>query len=501
MWTLSRNSKQIAFEHSQMQSAILQRTAELQSLCQRLLKVQDEERRKLSRELHDSTGQTLAALKISVSFLEEHYKKDPSVALLFSDVTRLADQAIDEIRTTSYLLHPPLLDEVGFACAAEWYVEGFAKRSRVNVEWDIATVHERLPIGIEIALFRVLQESLTNVHRHSGASNVRVCFQRQLEKITLEIKDDGCGIPAERLDRLRETSAETGVGLAGMRERMNELNGKLEIESDGHGTTMRAIVPLPPATPSRQFADFGQTNVPSIHRGTQQLPGCCICNSPVLLETSNTDENGQAVHEECYVLKVCAATQLLANRVSQSGPTNSHSAIRPCEAKIPADWESLKPTPPDPLQAVLMQQAKHFPRHKRSWNLDVAAFAIVLVSSCWIAYSGRHAASSAGSFETRRTTALEKRASLPPANTMLAEYKPAVQTVAIPGGEARTFKAHRRVGPAEQKVVHIGEDVTVRYFTANPAPHRGSAGQHQVVHMGEDVTVRYFPPVGRNTTN
>jgi len=109
---------------------------------------------------------------------------------------------------------------------------------------DIATVHQRLPIGTEIALFRILQESLTNVHRHSGASEVRVCFRQQLGKITLEIHDDGCGIPAERLDRLRETSAETGVGLAGMRERMNELNGKLEIESDAHGTTMRAIVPL-----------------------------------------------------------------------------------------------------------------------------------------------------------------------------------------------------------------------------------------------------------------
>ena len=226
MWTRSRNSKQMAFERSQMQSVILQRTAELQNLSQRLLKVQDEERRKLSRELHDSTGQTLAALKISVSFLEERCKKDPAVAVLLSDVSHLADQAI------------------GFACASEWYVEDFAKRTRVNVRLDIATVHQRLPIGTEIALFRILQESLTNVHRHSGASEVRVCFRQQLGKITLEIHDDGCGIPAERLDRLRETSAETGVGLAGMRERMNELNGKLEIESDAHGTTMRAIVPL-----------------------------------------------------------------------------------------------------------------------------------------------------------------------------------------------------------------------------------------------------------------
>jgi signal transduction histidine kinase len=244
MWALSKNSKQMALEHSQMQSVILQRTAELQNLSQRLLKVQDEERRKLSRDLHDSAGQTLAALRISISLLEQRWKEEPSKMALFSDAAQLADQAIEEIRTMSYLLHPPLLDEVGFACAAEWYIQGFAKRSGVNVSLDITTDLPRLPMSIEVALFRVLQESLTNVHRHSGATKVTVCFRRQFEQIMLEIRDNGCGIPAERLVRLRETSAETGVGLAGMRERMNELNGKLEMESDGHGTTMRAIVPL-----------------------------------------------------------------------------------------------------------------------------------------------------------------------------------------------------------------------------------------------------------------
>jgi len=244
MWALSKNSKQMALEHSQMQSVILQRTAELQILSQRLLKVQDEERRKLSRDLHDSTGQTLAALKISISFLQEHCKSGPSVLALFSEVTQLADQAIEEIRTMSYLLHPPLLDEVGFACAAEWFIQGFAKRSGVTLTLDIAHDHRRLPMSLEIALFRVLQESLTNVQRHSGAAQVNVCFRHQLEEVILEVRDNGCGIPEERLVRLRNASAETGVGLAGMRERMHELNGRLEMESDGHGTTMRAVVPL-----------------------------------------------------------------------------------------------------------------------------------------------------------------------------------------------------------------------------------------------------------------
>jgi signal transduction histidine kinase len=144
----------------------------------------------------------------------------------------------------SYLLHPPLLDEIGFACAAEWYVEGFAKRSGIEVSIDIAAPRERMPMSIEIALFRVLQESLTNVHRHSEASEVSVRFRQMPENIILEIRDRGRGIATERLERLQMNGAETGVGLAGMRERMHELNGKLEIESNARGTIVRAIVPL-----------------------------------------------------------------------------------------------------------------------------------------------------------------------------------------------------------------------------------------------------------------
>src|ERR1700730_7118448 len=157
----------------------------------------------------------------------------------------LADQAIDEKRTKAYFLITHLLHEEGLSSAAEWYVEGFAKRSGIHVTLDLATDRDRLPIAMEIALFRVLQESLTNVHRHSGASKASISFQRQSETAILEIRDFGRGIPTERLVRLREASAETGVGLAGMRERLNELNGKLELESDGHGTIIRALVPLP----------------------------------------------------------------------------------------------------------------------------------------------------------------------------------------------------------------------------------------------------------------
>jgi signal transduction histidine kinase len=243
MWILSKHFK-LSQAHSELETLVLERTEELQRLSQRLLKVQDEERRKLARDLHDSTGQTLAALKISISFLEENCKEDPATLALVVDVAQLADHAIEEIRTMSYLLHPPLLDEVGFACAAEWYIDGFAKRSGINVKAEIANSCGRLPKKVEIALFRVLQESLTNVHRHSGASEANIRFQYEAEAVSLEIRDFGKGIPEERLRLLLGISAETGIGLAGMRERLHELDGRLEIESNGCGTSMRATVPL-----------------------------------------------------------------------------------------------------------------------------------------------------------------------------------------------------------------------------------------------------------------
>src|ERR1700675_835293 len=143
----------LSHAYSELETLTAERTAELQKLTQRLLKVQDDERRKLARDLHDSTGQTLTALKISVSFLQEQCEHDSRTMVIVSDVAELADRAIEEIRTMSYLLHPPLLDEVGFACAAEWYIEGFAKRSGINVKANIANSRERLPKKVEIALF------------------------------------------------------------------------------------------------------------------------------------------------------------------------------------------------------------------------------------------------------------------------------------------------------------------------------------------------------------
>ena len=221
---------------------VLERTLALQSLSQRLLKVQDEERRRVARDLHDSTGQTLTALKISVALLRQKLEDDERIREELSEIALLADQALQEIRTTSYLLHPPLLDEAGFTSAAQWYVEGFAQRSGMKVRLDFAPEVERLPDTIEIALFRVLQESLTNVHRHSGASEVDVRFRREAQAAILEIRDYGRGMPRELLSS--SGPIRDGVGLAGMRERVNDLKGHLEIASADPGTRLRAIIPL-----------------------------------------------------------------------------------------------------------------------------------------------------------------------------------------------------------------------------------------------------------------
>jgi two-component system NarL family sensor kinase len=243
---------------AQLESLLAQHTTALQKLSRQLLKVQDEERRRVARDLHDHTGQTLAALKMAAASLEYKLEQGEGTAGVLCDIAALADQALKEIRTTSYLLHPPLLDEVGFSAAAQWYVQGFGERSGINVTLDFPKVPERLPTDVEITLFRVLQESLTNVHRHAQSSSVAVCFLYHPEGVILEISDSGRGIPAEMLERLGEGTAEVGVGLAGMRERLGELSGALEINSSTAGTTLRAIVPLAPEDVIARCRDYGR---------------------------------------------------------------------------------------------------------------------------------------------------------------------------------------------------------------------------------------------------
>jgi signal transduction histidine kinase len=212
-------------------------------LSARILELQDAERRKIARELHDSVGQYLAALKINISQLQRQEATiAPPLRLRVSESLDLADRAIGEIRTISHLLHPPLLDELGFHAAARWYAEGFAQRSGMKVDLQLTDITERLPREIELALFRVLQESLTNVHRHSKATGVSIDVDCTDEDVILDVRDDGQGIPGRVLEGFRAGGA-GGIGLAGMRERLAELGGTLEVESGPKGTLVRATLP------------------------------------------------------------------------------------------------------------------------------------------------------------------------------------------------------------------------------------------------------------------
>jgi len=181
-------------------------------------------------------------LKITLSTLENAVARYPQTTDFFCELNGLADQALREIRTTSYLLHPPLLDEAGFAAAAAWYVDGFNKRSSIQVRLQLPE-GVRLPGSVEIVLFRVLQESLTNITKHAGSATVDVLLQLDENAISLSVRDYGRGISAERLAKMKSSGSDVGVGIAGMRERLQELGGRLEIESDSAGTLLKAFIP------------------------------------------------------------------------------------------------------------------------------------------------------------------------------------------------------------------------------------------------------------------
>lgn len=227
--------------------SVHQETAQkLRKLSVSVLRIQDEERRRVARDLHDTVGQTLTAVKISLFMLENAVAGYPQTASRLHELNDLTDQALQEIRTTSYLLHPPLLDEAGFAPAAAWYVEGFNKRSPMQVNLQLPTTI-RLPGSIEIVLFRVLQESLTNITKHADSATVDVLLQVEQNVISFSVRDYGTGISAERLAKMNGSGSDVGVGIAGMRERLKELGGRLVIESDSTGTVLKALVPLPTA--------------------------------------------------------------------------------------------------------------------------------------------------------------------------------------------------------------------------------------------------------------
>ncbi|HTT19960.1 MAG TPA: CHASE3 domain-containing protein [Candidatus Sulfotelmatobacter sp.] len=212
------------------------------NLSVRLLNLQDEERRKFARELHDSVGQHLAAMKMGLSILQHRLPADPIVA----DCLKLADDAIAETRTISHLLHPPLLDEAGLSSAIRWFVEGFANRSGIKVDLHVPDNSLRYEDSVELGLFRALQESLTNVHRHSGAEHVDVSLATDGSRITLTVRDYGKGISPDVLEHMRENGVGGGVGLAGMTERLREIGGQFQVKSSAGGTEIIAQVPARP---------------------------------------------------------------------------------------------------------------------------------------------------------------------------------------------------------------------------------------------------------------
>jgi PAS domain S-box-containing protein len=215
----------------------------LRKLSGRLLGIQDQERRRIARELHDSLGQYLAALKIAIELLNASASPERNKGLL-SECTDIVEKSIIETRTLSHLLHPPLLDEAGFASAASWFVTGFSQRSGIPVTLELPEDMPRLSEAVEIALFRVLQESLTNVHRHSQARSAEIKVEVDAEEITMEVCDHGRGVPEHILRQLRGDGTQLGVGLAGMRERIHELGGSFDVTSTAAGTTVRVLVPL-----------------------------------------------------------------------------------------------------------------------------------------------------------------------------------------------------------------------------------------------------------------
>jgi len=214
------------------------------ALSARILELQDSERRRIARELHDSVGQYLVGLKINLEqLLSTRANLSAAHEKLLSETVDLTERSMMEVRTISHLLHPPLLDEVGLESATRWYADGFAKRCALKVSLHLDHISNRLPREVELALFRVLQESLTNVHRHASAKSIEVILTCSTGHIVLSVIDDGRGVSSEVLTRFRSGRA-SGVGLAGMRERLAELGGTLEVEQRSRGTAVRATVPV-----------------------------------------------------------------------------------------------------------------------------------------------------------------------------------------------------------------------------------------------------------------
>jgi signal transduction histidine kinase len=242
-----RENEALRQAQGHLEDRVQQRTAELDNandslrqLSASLMQLQDDERRRIARELHDSVGQTLAALAMNLTTVGADIERLNRTSQIIADSATLVQEMNQEVRTISYLLHPPLLDEAGLVSALRWYIDGFAQRSKIGVDLEVDEDFGRLSREVETGIFRTVQECLTNIHRHSGSLTANIRLQRDGSGVRLKVQDSGAGMAVEQLD---STAGTPGVGIRGMRERLRQLGGTLEISSNGHGTLVEVHVP------------------------------------------------------------------------------------------------------------------------------------------------------------------------------------------------------------------------------------------------------------------
>jgi signal transduction histidine kinase len=245
-----RQNEGLLRAQSELEDRVRERTADLDAvnrnlreLSARLMQLQDDERRRIARELHDSVGQTLAALGMNLALARTDIERLANISATLGDSENLVREMSSEVRTISHLLHPPLLDEAGLSSALRWYVDGFAQRSHIRVDLDLPEDFGRLPGEMETAIFRVVQECLTNIHRHSESPIAKIYLRQRHDQVLVTIEDKGKGISPEKLEEMA-TSGTPGVGIRGMRERLRQLGGVVELESNGSGTVVTVRLPV-----------------------------------------------------------------------------------------------------------------------------------------------------------------------------------------------------------------------------------------------------------------
>ncbi len=238
-------TSELSKANAELEREVAERTraeSVLRQLSQRVVQMQDEERRRIARELHDSVGQYLGAISMNVATLGDRVPAE--VQPRVQEILKVVDTCIKDVRTISHLLHPPLLDEIGLSSALDWYVNEFSKRGRIAVTLEMPPELGRIKFETETAVFRIVQEALTNIYRHSGARNARISIESDASTLRLQISDDGRGISPDILTRI--AAGQSGVGVTGMSERVRLLGGRFHIESDQRGTRLHVELPLAP---------------------------------------------------------------------------------------------------------------------------------------------------------------------------------------------------------------------------------------------------------------